>query len=156
MLRTKTAHPRPARRRTRRGTCHRGRHAPPAPAPEESVLGAGLWPRILLMGAFIATLTLAAGVWARETDRPWQSMMFLVLGATQLGVALGSRARPGSLANPFLLVAVGTALSLQAAGVYLPPLRDLLGTEPLSPADLDRSADNGRRRGAWTRVLIPW
>ncbi|MBA2806870.1 cation-transporting P-type ATPase [Streptomyces sp. KM273126] len=108
---------------------------PPRP-PEESVLGAGLWPRILLMGAFIATLTLAAGVWARETDRPWQSMMFLVLGATQLGVALGSRARPGSLTNPFLLVAVGAALSLQTAGVYLPPLRDLLGTEPLSLADL--------------------
>ncbi|MGW6544247.1 cation-translocating P-type ATPase [Streptomyces massasporeus] len=108
---------------------------PPRP-PEESVLGAGLWPRILFMGTFVATVTLAAGVWARETGRPWQSMIFLVLGATQLGVALGSRARPGSLANPFLLVAVGTALGLQAAGVYLPPLRDLLGTEPLSLGDL--------------------
>ncbi|MCE7051610.1 cation-translocating P-type ATPase [Streptomyces purpurascens] len=108
---------------------------PPRP-PEESVLGAGLWPRILFMGAFVATVTLVVGVWARETGRPWQSMMFLVLGATQLGVALGSRARPGTLANPFLLVAVGVALSLQAAGVYLPPLRDLLGTEPLALTDL--------------------
>ncbi|MFE9924820.1 cation transporting ATPase C-terminal domain-containing protein [Streptomyces sp. NPDC005774] len=81
-------------------------------------------------------MTPAAGVWARETGRPWQSMTFLVLGATQLGVALGSRARPGSLANPFLLIAVATALSLQAAGAYLPPLQDLLGTEPLSPTDL--------------------
>ncbi|MFF8193230.1 hypothetical protein ACF05L_20735 [Streptomyces bobili] len=35
-----------------------------------------------------------------------------------------------------LLIAVGTALSLQAAGVYLPPLQDLPGTEPLSPTDL--------------------
>ncbi|MDX3231370.1 cation-translocating P-type ATPase [Streptomyces sp. ME19-01-6] len=110
-------------------------HHPPRP-PEESVLGAGLWPRILFMGAFVATVTLAAGIWARETGRPWQSMMFLILGATQLGVALGSRARPGSLANPFLLVAVGAALSLQAAGVYLPALRGLLGTEPLPPTDL--------------------
>ncbi|MCL6735150.1 cation transporting ATPase C-terminal domain-containing protein [Streptomyces neyagawaensis] len=75
-------------------------------------------------------------MWARETGRPWQSMIFLVLGATQLGVALGSRARPGSLDNPFLLVAVGAALCLQAAGVYLPPLRDLLGTEQLSLGDL--------------------
>ncbi len=108
---------------------------PPRP-PEESVLGAGLWPRILFMGTFVATVTLVAGVWARETGRPWQSMIFLVLGATQLGVALGSRARPGSLANPFLLVAVGAALGLQAAGVYLPPLRELLGTEPLSLGDL--------------------
>ncbi|NJP50189.1 cation-transporting P-type ATPase [Streptomyces sp. SBST2-5] len=108
---------------------------PPRP-PEESVLGAGLWPRILLMGAFIATVSLVVGVWARETGRPWQSMLFLVLGATQLGVALGSRARPGTLANPFLLVAVGAALALQVAGVYLPPLRQLLGTEPLAAADL--------------------
>ncbi|MFI9150632.1 cation-translocating P-type ATPase [Streptomyces sp. NPDC053367] len=108
---------------------------PPRP-PEESVLGAGLWPRILLMGAFVAIMTLGAGLWAHETGRPWQSMIFLVLGATQLGVALGSRARPGSLANPFLLVAVAAALGLQAAGVYLPLLRDLLGTEPLSLGDL--------------------
>ncbi|MGY1577798.1 cation-translocating P-type ATPase [Streptomyces sp. MN13] len=108
---------------------------PPRP-PEESVLGAGLWLRILFMGTFIATVTLAVGIWAQETGRPWQSMVFLVLGATQLGVALGSRARPGSLANPFLLVAVGVALGLQAAGVYLPSLRELLGTEPLPPTDL--------------------
>ncbi|MFF8843374.1 cation-translocating P-type ATPase [Streptomyces sp. NPDC015127] len=113
---------------------HTMRH-PPRP-PSESVLGAGLWPRILFMGAFVATVTLVVGVWARETGRPWQSMVFLILGATQLGVALGSRARPGSLANPFLLVAVGAALSLQAAGIYLPPLRELLGTEPLPPSDL--------------------
>ncbi|MFE2449210.1 HAD-IC family P-type ATPase, partial [Streptomyces sp. NPDC059426] len=108
---------------------------PPRP-PDESVLGAGLWPRLLAMGALVAGVTLVAGVWARETGRPWQSMMFLVLGATQLGVALGSRARPGSLANPFLLLAVATALALQAAGIYLPPLRALLGTESLPPVDL--------------------
>ncbi|WP_419836728.1 cation-translocating P-type ATPase [Streptomyces bugieae] len=107
---------------------------PPRP-PAESVLGAGLWPRILAMGAFVATVTLATGLWARETGRPWQSMVFLVLGATQLGVALGSRARPGSLANPFLLVAVGAALCLQVAGVWLPPLQALLGTEPLTLGD---------------------
>ncbi|MER6140533.1 cation-transporting P-type ATPase [Streptomyces sparsogenes] len=108
---------------------------PPRP-PEESVLGAGLWPRLLAMGVFVAGVTLGAGVWALETGRPWQSLLFLVLGATQLGVALGSRARPGSLANPFLLAAVGTALALQVAGVYLPPLRALLGTQPLALADL--------------------
>ncbi|WP_262698418.1 MULTISPECIES: cation-translocating P-type ATPase [Streptomyces] len=108
---------------------------PPRP-PEESVLGAGLWPRLLAMGVFVAGVTLVAAVWAREAGRPWQSVTFLVLGATQLGVALGSRAHPGSLANPFLLLAVGTALALQVAGVYLPPLRALLGTEPLPLVDL--------------------
>ncbi|WAP60123.1 hypothetical protein [Streptomyces sp. S465] len=32
--------------------------------------------------------------------------------------------------------AAGAALVLQAAGVYLPPLRALLGTEPLPPGGL--------------------
>jgi Ca2+-transporting ATPase len=63
-------------------------------------------------------------------------MAFFTLGATQLGVALGSRTRPGSLANPMLLVAVAGALVLQLAGLYLPPLRELLGTEPLTMGDL--------------------
>jgi P-type Ca2+ transporter type 2C len=35
-----------------------------------------------------------------------------------------------------LLVAVGGALLLQFAGLYLPPLQDLLGTQPLSLLDL--------------------
>ncbi|MDW4909561.1 hypothetical protein RB628_30535 [Streptomyces sp. ADMS] len=41
---------------------------------------------------------------------------------------------PGSLAHPFLLIAA--AFDFQAAGVYLPPLQNPLGTEPLSPTDL--------------------
>ncbi|TGB01343.1 cation-transporting P-type ATPase [Streptomyces palmae] len=108
---------------------------PPRPS-EESVLGAGLVPRILVMGTLVAAVTLVIGVWARHTDRPWQSLVFLVLGATQLGVALGSRARPGTTANPFLLVAVAGALALQVAGVLLPPLRHLLGTEALTVPEL--------------------
>ncbi|WP_395372840.1 cation transporting ATPase C-terminal domain-containing protein [Streptomyces tubercidicus] len=108
----------------------------PARPPEQSVLGAGLWPRILVMGVVVTVGTLAVGVWAQQAGRPWQSLVFLVLGATQLGVALGSRSRPHSLANPFLLVAVAAALALQVAGIVLPPLRSLLGTEPLAWPDL--------------------
>lgn len=88
------------------------------------------------MGALVTAGTLAAGVWAQQTGRPWQSPTFLVLGATQLGVALGSRSRPRSFANPLLLVAVALALTLQVAGVLLPSLRSLLGTEPLAGSDL--------------------
>ncbi|WP_267959179.1 HAD-IC family P-type ATPase [Streptomyces sp. NRRL S-1813] len=108
----------------------------PARPPEQSVLGAGLWPRILAMGVVVTVGTLAVGVWAQQTGRPWQSLVFLVLGATQLGVALGSRSRPRSLANPFLLAAVAAALALQVAGILLPSLRSLLGTEPLAWPDL--------------------
>jgi Ca2+-transporting ATPase len=108
---------------------------PPRPAAE-SVLGAGLWQRILRVGIAIAGVTLAVAVWAYATDRPWQTMAFFALGATQLAVALGSRARPGSWANPMLLIAVAGALVLQFAAVYLPPLQALLGTEALALPDL--------------------
>jgi P-type Ca2+ transporter type 2C len=108
---------------------------PPRP-PSETVLGAGLWQRILRVGAVIAAVTLGVAVWAHTTDRPWQTLTFLALGATQLAVALGSRARPGSWANPMLLAAVGVALTLQLGAIYLPGLRTLLGTQPLAVGDL--------------------
>jgi P-type Ca2+ transporter type 2C len=108
---------------------------PPRP-PAESVLGAGLWQRIVRVGVIIAAVTLGVGVWGHETGRPWQSMAFFALGATQLAVAAGSRVRPGTLANPALLAAIAAALGLQFAGLYLPLLNDLLKTEPLSITDL--------------------
>jgi Ca2+-transporting ATPase len=108
---------------------------PPRP-PAESVLGAGLWARIIRVGLAITVVTLGVALWAYTTGRPWQSFAFFALGATQLAVAIGSRARPGTWANPMLLVAVAGALLLQLAGLYVPPLRALLGTEPLAPLDL--------------------
>jgi Ca2+-transporting ATPase len=108
---------------------------PPRP-PAQSVLGAGLWQRIVRVGVVIAAVTLGVAVWGHATARPWQSMAFVALGATQLAVAIGSRARPGTRANPMLPLAVTVALGLQLAGVYLPPLRDLLGTRPLALSDL--------------------
>ncbi len=109
--------------------------SPPRP-PAERILGAGLWQRVARLAVVVAAVTLGVAVWAHETARPWQSMAFLTLGATQLWMGLGSRARPGTLTNPFLLVAVVVAFGLQAAGVYVPLLRDLLGTEPVSLPDL--------------------
>ena len=57
---------------------------PPRP-PAESVLGAGLWQRILRVGVVIAAVTLGVAVWADTTGRPWQTMAFFALGTTQLG-----------------------------------------------------------------------
>jgi Ca2+-transporting ATPase len=100
------------------------------------VLGAGLWHRILQLGLVIATTSLAVGWWAHSHDQPWQSMLFVALGATQLGAALGVRARPGTLQNPFLLWATAAALALQVVAVYLPVLQELLGTTALSSTQL--------------------
>ena len=108
---------------------------PPRP-PAESVLGAGLWQRVVRVGAVVAAVTLGVAVWGHATGRPWQSMAFFALGATQLAVAAGSRARPGTRANPSLLAAIAGALLLQFAGLYLPLLRDLLKTQPLPATDL--------------------
>ncbi|MFI7469775.1 cation-translocating P-type ATPase [Nonomuraea sp. NPDC049646] len=108
---------------------------PPRP-PGQSIMGAGLWQRVVRIAVVLTAVTLGVAVWGSMTGRPWQSMAFFALGATQLGVALGTRTRPGTLANPMLLFAVGGAFVLQLAGVYLPPLRELLGTRPLAPGDL--------------------
>ncbi|WP_231386816.1 cation-translocating P-type ATPase [Nocardia sp. BMG111209] len=104
--------------------------------PTQSILGAGLWQRVVRIAIVLTAATIGVAVWADHTGRPWQTMAFFTLGATQLGAALGSRARPRSLANPMLLVAVAVALTLQLAALYLPLLRDLLGTEPLAGTDL--------------------
>jgi Ca2+-transporting ATPase len=71
-------------------------------------------------------------------DRPWQSVMFVVLGLAQLGVALAVRAvaAPGTPRNWSLLGAVAVSGLLQLAGVLLPPLQTLLGTDPLSAMEL--------------------
>ncbi|MGW4964074.1 cation-translocating P-type ATPase [Nonomuraea sp. NPDC004186] len=108
---------------------------PPRP-PSQSILGAGLWQRLIRIAVILTAVTLGVAIWAHQTGRPWQSMAFFALGATQLGVALGSRTRPGTLANPTLLLAVVGALVLQLAGLYLPPLQELLGTQPLALGDL--------------------
>ncbi|GAA3927163.1 cation-translocating P-type ATPase [Actinoplanes auranticolor] len=108
---------------------------PPRP-PSETILGAGLWQRILRVGTVVAAVTIGVGIWAHATDRPWQTLTFLALGVTQLAVALGSRAQPGTRANPMLFAAVGAALILQLAGLYLPPLQSLLGTQAPAITDL--------------------
>jgi Ca2+-transporting ATPase len=84
----------------------------------------------------LTAVTLIVALWGRMTGREWQTMAFLTLGAMQLSVALALRARPRTWANPFLLVAVGSAWLLQLAAVYLPPLAALLGTQALPWHDL--------------------
>ncbi len=109
----------------------------PPRSPTESVLGAGLGIAVLWTGGAIAAGTLAVGVAGSASGWPWQSMVFLTLGLAQLGVALAVRAprRPG-VSNRWLGLAVALSVVLMLAGLYVGPLRTLLGTEPVSGVPL--------------------
>src|SRR5690606_34577766 len=96
------------------------------------------WWGILFAAGLLTVVSLGAGLAAYHLDRPWQSVIFVVLGLAQLGVALAVRApKPGrGRGNPWLLAALALSAVLQVAGVLLPPLRGLLGTETLTALDL--------------------
>ena len=104
--------------------------------PEQSVLGDGLWQRVIAVSAVLSVATLGLGLWAESTGREWQTMVFVALTALQLGVALGLRPRQLTRANPLLPLAVLASYVLVLAGVYLPVLQDLLGTVALPAADV--------------------
>jgi len=103
--------------------------------PEQSVLGDGLWQRVVAISAVIGTATLGLGLWAYSDGREWQTMVFVALTALQLGVALGLRPRQLTRRNPMLPLAVLGSFALALAGVYVPVLQNLLGTAPLPAAD---------------------
>ena len=104
--------------------------------PQESVLGDGLWQRILRISGVVAVAALGVAIWGIQAGKPWQSMLFIALTSLQLGVAIGLRPRLLTRENVFLPLAVAGSLLLAIAGLYLPVLRELLGTEALPPADL--------------------
>jgi Ca2+-transporting ATPase len=124
-------------------------------SPQQSVLGDGLLRGVLLAGALIATVVLAAGVAADHAGRPWQSIVFVVLGLAQLGVALAVHAPrpPGRGGNRSLLVTVALSALLQIAGVAVPALQTLLGTTPLTLLDLLGCAALGAVPGLTLRLL---
>ncbi|MQA79656.1 MAG: HAD-IC family P-type ATPase [Streptosporangiales bacterium] len=109
----------------------------PPQRPGKAVLDRRLAGRVMAIAVLITAACLGTAAWAASTGRPWQTMLFVVLGVAQLGVALSVRARPaaGTRRNRSLLIAVTSSFVLQLAAVTIGPLRDLLGTGPLSPRD---------------------
>ena len=90
---------------------------------------------MLLIASVLATAALGIGLRAHATDRPWRSLIFLILTAVQLGVALGLRSRLFTKQNPYLPLTVAGSLLLALAGIYLPVLQEILGTDSLSAVD---------------------
>jgi Ca2+-transporting ATPase len=127
---------------------------PPRP-PAQSVLGDGLWQRVLMISALLSAVTLTLGLWAHHDGRAWQTMIFLALTCLQLGVAVGLRPVQLTTQNPLLPAAVAGSFLLALAGVYLPVLQDLLGTSALPAADLGLAIGAGALGWVAARVTRP-
>jgi Ca2+-transporting ATPase len=110
----------------------------PPRSPKESVLGAGLGRAVLAVGTVIALVALGGGVLVHRYGGPAQTMVFLILGLAQLGVALAVRAprERGAPGNTWLGLAVATSALLLLGAVLVVPLRELLGTAALTPPEL--------------------
>jgi Ca2+-transporting ATPase len=110
---------------------------PPRP-PSESLFAHGLGAHALVVGLFMAALTLGLQAWyVRTNSAEWQTVVFTTLCFSQLGHVLAVRSefdslfRLGLTSNQPLLAAVLLTLGLQLAVVYLPDLNRLFHTVPL-------------------------
>jgi Ca2+-transporting ATPase len=108
----------------------------PSQSPDEFILGGGIWKQIALIGSAIAMVSLVAGAMALEAGADVATYVFLVLGLSQLAIALSLRTRAPlkgrrRLFNSFTY-AVGGAASLQFLAVTWTPLQDLLRTTDIS------------------------
>jgi len=105
----------------------------PSPSPTRSVLDRVLLSQIAFAGLLVAVASLAAGLLASQNGADVRTAVFLTLGLGQLAVALALRApRTGwDWRERGLELAVLLAGACQLAGVAVPGVRELLGTEPI-------------------------
>ena len=115
---------------------------PPRP-PGESVFAGGLGRHVIWVGLLMGALTLALGYWYwRSGSERWQTIVFTTLALAQMAHVLAIRSdthslfRIGLLSNPLLAAAVASTILLQLALIYVPALRDVFSTVPLSLADV--------------------
>jgi Ca2+-transporting ATPase len=107
-------------------------------SPREGLLTRAVILEILGIATLMTAGSLGLALWAHAQGRPWQSLLFVTLAFSQLAVALTTRSdrvpfwRMPASGNTFLFIAIASSLAATVAGVYLPGLSDLLGTEPLT------------------------
>jgi P-type Ca2+ transporter type 2C len=115
---------------------------PPRP-PGESIFGRGLGRHVVWVGALMALVSLATGLWYSQTAPGiWQTMVFTTLTLSQLSHVMAIRSgdeslfRVGPLSNKPLLGAVALTFALQLLAIYAPFFQRFLETEALPLADL--------------------
>jgi Ca2+-transporting ATPase len=115
--------------------------ARPPRRPSSGVLDRSLALQIAGLSALATAVCLGLAVWSRSGGGPWQTQLFVALAVVQLILALawrpaGAWRRGQGRTAVWVPVAVAISAVLLVAGVYLPGLSDLLGTEPLSWSEL--------------------
>jgi Ca2+-transporting ATPase len=115
---------------------------PPHP-PDENVFARGLGRHVAWVGALMALVSLATGLWySRFAPEIWQTMVFTTLTLSQLSHVMAIRSgdeslfRVGPLSNKPLLGAVALTFLLQLLAIYAPLFQGFLETEALPLADL--------------------
>jgi Ca2+-transporting ATPase len=110
--------------------------------PQESIFGRGLGRHVAWVGLLMGLISLGMGYWAwRSGWNNWQTMLFTTLTLSQMGHALAVRSsdslfKVGLFSNRALLGAVLLTFLLQMAVVYVPFVRNLFKTDPLSLGEL--------------------
>ncbi len=115
----------------------------PPRAPGQAIVDASMARSIVLNGLLLGGTSLAAGILCRRVwPADWQTVIFLVLGLSQLFLALGlnsATAPPlsgGFLANRAVVGAVLLCGALQWATIQWAPLRSALHTAVLSAPEV--------------------
>jgi Ca2+-transporting ATPase len=114
---------------------------PPRP-PREGILTRRTAAETVALGATITIGALGVAIVARTLGWPWQTMLFVTLAVSQLGVALTTRSdstpfwRLSVRSNPFLYLAVASSLAATALAVYLPVATVVFDTVPLTVVQL--------------------
>ncbi|WP_257999279.1 cation-translocating P-type ATPase [Fischerella thermalis] len=111
--------------------------------PNENIFGRGVGRDIIWVGLLMGVVFLLLGYkyWS-TAQASWQTMVFVTLAFSRMSLALGMRSNLDSLfniglgSNKPILGAVALTFILQLAVVYIPWLRSLFQTQPLSTRDL--------------------
>ena len=109
--------------------------------PGESIFARGTGRYIVRTGLVFGLITITMMVIAAKRNGPWPTMVFTTLCLAQMGHALSARSQQPLMwikpfSNPALLWAVGLTTALQLLVLYVRPLAQFFGTQPLSGTDL--------------------
>jgi len=111
--------------------------------PKESIFAHGLGFQIIWIGLLMGLISIFTQAWSIKTGHAhWQTMVFTVLCLSQMGNVLAMRSekesffKQGPLSNKPLLGAFILTFILQMATIYVPFLRPIFKTAPLTAGEL--------------------